>query len=110
MDIMFDEVNRLRECVALFHLLDHYAEADVLERDAWQDRIMEWSDTKAEELVKLHGELIAYDWLEQNTGLTPVLQRGGVPRCYRVTASGLRALKLAKLDRSADEEYENEAA
>ena len=44
------------------------------------------------QLARLHGELLAYGWLEQNTGLTPVLRRGEAPACYRITAAGLRAL------------------
>src|ERR1700677_1496929 len=37
------------------------------------------------ELSKLHGELIAFSWADQNTGQ--------VPCCYRVTSSGLRAIQ-----------------
>jgi hypothetical protein len=43
-------------------------------------------------LVRLHGELLAYGWLEQNTGAVSA-SRGAPPACYRVTAAGLRALK-----------------
>jgi hypothetical protein len=45
------------------------------------------------ELSKLHGELIAFGWIEQNTGNTPVLRAGAVPGCYRVTLTGLRAVQ-----------------
>ena len=45
------------------------------------------------EMTKLHGELIAFSWIEQNTGNIPVIREGAVPGCYRVTLAGLRALK-----------------
>jgi hypothetical protein len=42
--------------------------------------------------VRLHGELLAYGWLEQNTGVVSA-SSGAPPACYRVTAVGLRALR-----------------
>jgi hypothetical protein len=51
---------------------------------------------EARQLVKLHGELLAYGWLEQNTGLTPVLRAGAAANCYRITPAGLRALKQVR--------------
>jgi hypothetical protein len=44
------------------------------------------------DLVKLHGLLIAFGWVEQNTGHVPTLQAGMVPACYRATVLGRRAL------------------
>ena len=47
------------------------------------------------ELVRLHGELLAHGWVEQNTGASLAQRPGTVPACYRVTAAGVRALRLA---------------
>jgi hypothetical protein len=94
---MFDEIERLGEDEPLFRLLSHYARA--ADRAAWQDRLMGLDALRADDLVRLHGELLAYDWLEQNTGFTPVLRAGAVPSCYRATAAGLRALRQAQARR-----------
>ena len=48
------------------------------------------------ELVKWHGELIAYGWVEQNTGVVPGVKVGAVLGCYRITPAGVRALKQAR--------------
>ena len=93
---MFDETDRLAEDERLFLLLSRYAEAGLADREAWRDRVMDL-DGAADDLVTLHGELIAYDWVEQNSGVTPVLERGRVAGCYRVTAAGLRAFKQRRL-------------
>ena len=100
---MFDDLDNLRDDPRLLQLLRHYSEGGAADREAWQDRVMELPSVPAEALVKLHGRLLACDWLEQNTGATPVLQPGGVPRCYRVTPAGQRALKKAPVRDEADE-------
>jgi hypothetical protein len=100
---MFDELDHLREDPRLAALLSHYAEKGVADREAWQDRVMELDGVAAEGLVKLHGSLLAYDWIEQNTGTTTALPGGGLPHCYRITAAGRRALRTAWLRRDADE-------
>jgi hypothetical protein len=92
---MFDELERLRDVKALFDLLAHYHELGAADRQAWQDRLAEMAGVAPRELVKLHGELLAYGWLEQNTGLTPVLRPGSAPSCYRITAAGVKALAQA---------------
>jgi hypothetical protein len=92
---MFDELDRLRGDEALRRLLAHYTRAGASDREAWQDRLMGLEDVAPRELVRLHGELIAHGWVEQNTGVTPVRQRGVVGGCYRATAAGMRALKQA---------------
>jgi hypothetical protein len=89
---MFNEMDRLEESPALFELLTHYAGLAAPDRQAWQDRRMGEAG-RVRETTGLHGELIAYGWLEQNTGATPALRAGEVPSCYRVTPAGLRALK-----------------
>jgi hypothetical protein len=90
---MFDEIDRLRSNSFLLQLLSHYANLAAPDRLVWQDRLMAMDGVEAVEIAKLHGELIAFAWVEQNTGNTPVIRVGAVPACYRVTPSGLRALQ-----------------
>lgn len=93
---MFDELERLRDVRELFALLTHYQRLGEADRQVWQDRPNEMEGIAPRELVKLHGELLAYGWLEQNTGLTPVLRPGTAASCYRITPAGIRALKQAR--------------
>ena len=90
---MFDELDRLGEDEHLFALLAHYARAGTADREAWQGRLTQLEGARAEDVVRLHGELIAYDWVEQNTG--------EVPASYRVTPAGLRAFRHATAHRPA---------
>ena len=69
---------RLRQSEALGRLLTHYADLGAADREAWQDRRMALEGVESRELVRLHGQLIACGWLEQNTGATPVLRPGVV--------------------------------
>ena len=87
---------RLQQSEALARLLSHYADLGAADREAWQDRRMGLEGVEPRELVRLHGQLIACGWLEQNTGATPVSMPGVVAACYRVTAAGLRALRQAR--------------
>jgi hypothetical protein len=93
---MFDELERLRGSPELQRLLGHYDGACGPDPEAWQDRLMELGGAEPRQLVELHGLLIAFGWLEQNTGHGPVPRPGTVPDCYRVTAAGRRAGKLAR--------------
>jgi hypothetical protein len=95
---MFDEMERLRTADGLCELLQHYATLSKEDRNVWQDRLGELPGVSAREIVQHHGELLAYGWLEQNTGLTPILRAGSAPACYRVTAAGLRALKILRAE------------
>jgi hypothetical protein len=90
---MVDEMERLRTSEGLRELLRHYAELATADRLAWQDRLAELAGASPREMTHLHGQLLAFGWLEQNTGLTPVLRAGTAPACYRATTAGLRALK-----------------
>jgi hypothetical protein len=90
---MVDEMERLRGTEGLSELLRHYADLAAPDRQVWQDRLAELAGVTPREIAGFHGELLAYGWLEQNTGLTPVLRAGAAPACYRVTTAGLRALK-----------------
>ncbi len=92
---MFDEPERLHECPPLHRLLAHYAQVGGGDRSAWQDRLQAMEGLGPKDLVALHGELLAHEWIEQNTGTVAGLIRGAVPRCYRVTGAGLRALREA---------------
>ena len=101
---MFEDLERLCGDGHLVSLLTHYAEAGSVDRAAWQDRVMELEGVGPKELARLHGELIAHGWVEQNTGLTPVLKPGVAAACYRITSTGLRALKQARRQRPQDVE------
>jgi hypothetical protein len=100
---MPDELDHLCEDAHLAALLARYAEGGAADRDAWQDRVMALDGVAAEALVRLHGCLLAHDWIEQNTGTTPAPRPGEVPQCYRVTAAGRRALGSARRRPDADE-------
>jgi hypothetical protein len=90
---MSDEVDRLRTKPALLQLLTHYADLAAPSRETWQDRLMTMDGMEPAEMSKLHGELIAFSWVEQNTGNILVVRVGAVPGCYRVTLAGLRAVQ-----------------
>jgi hypothetical protein len=99
---MFDECERLRENKELFRLLAHYAQGGTADRTAWQDRLIDLNGVAPKQLVTLHGELLAFEWVEQNTGATAA--------GYRVTTAGLRALKRAKAARSDEDEVTSPAS
>ena len=80
---MFDDSVRLRENPHLLSLLSHYAQQVAEDRAAWRSRVMEIDGVEPKQLSILHGELIAYDWIEQNTGQT-------LSSSYRITLHGLR--------------------
>src|SRR4051794_22159148 len=102
---MFDELERLCDAPELQLLLARYAEG-AADREAWQDRLMHIEGVEARGLVKLHGELLAYGWVEQNTGNTPVLRSGEAPCSYRITPAGRRALRQARSDGTAEDDGE----
>lgn len=81
-DTMLDDIQRLRNSPPLLQLLSHYAAQG---KETWTNRLTHLDGVDPSELVKLHGELIAFSWADQNTGQ--------VPCCYRVTASGLKAIQ-----------------
>lgn len=90
---MLDEMDRLRECGKLFLLLCHYFDLGKEDRHIWQDRLLDFEELQGRELTRLYGELVAHGWLEQNTGLTPILEFGRHAACYRITTTGQRAVK-----------------
>jgi hypothetical protein len=96
MSPMFDEMERLRTAKELHDLLEYYQPRAGGDRHAWQDRLQEMAGVTARELARLHGELIAYGWLEQNTGVIPLPKVGAAPGSYRITTAGIRALREAR--------------
>ncbi len=88
--MMFDFAVRLRENAHLLALLSHYAQMGSEDRMAWQNRLMQMEGVEPKQLTTLHGELIAFDWIEQNTGQANIRQDGTLSACYRITRHGLR--------------------
>lgn len=78
----------------LCRLLRQYAAGNAVDREVWQDRLMDWDGLDARTLTFLHGELLAQGWVELNTGVAP--------SCYRVTIAGVRALKRLETHRDDD--------
>lgn len=93
---MLEEMQRLQECPALALFLNHYAEPGLADRMLWQPRLMNAEGVAAAEVTSLHGELLAFDWIEMNFGLVSGKEPGGLTACYRVTLAGLRAWKRAQ--------------
>jgi hypothetical protein len=93
---MFDELDRLRTNPHLLELLSHYACLGAENRETWQNRLMHLEGVETAVLVKLHGELLAFGWVEQNTAQVPI--------CYRITLAGLRARRQLEAPDHADEE------
>jgi hypothetical protein len=91
--MMFDLSARLRENAHLLSLLSHYARLGAEDRTAWRDRLMRLDGVGADQLTALHGELIAFDGIEQNTGHAVLLPDGTLSACYRVTQNGLREFR-----------------
>jgi hypothetical protein len=87
---MFDFSMRLRENSHLLSLLSHYTLAGSGDRTTWQDRLMHMEGVEPQGLTALHGELIAFDWIEQNTGQAVLNSDGTLSACYRITQNGLR--------------------
>lgn len=99
---MVDDVDRLSGDARLAELLAHYANLGKPDRNVWQHRVMEMEGLEQKELSWLHGELIAFDLIEQNTGHMSSDAEPGGPRCYRVTLHGLRV--MARLHGTEHEE------
>lgn len=82
---MLDEMERLRNNADLFVLLLHYARLAEADRETWHERLADLEGVEPRQMTKLHGELIAFAWVEQNTG--------GMLACYRATLAGWRAVQ-----------------
>ena len=108
---MFDESQRLQENPHLLFLLSHYAQMGTEDRATWRDRLMQMEGVEAKQLSVLQGELIAFDWIEQNTGQASALN-GVISSCYRVTLHGLREygrLQGVKINEKFPEAQEQKA-
>jgi hypothetical protein len=103
---VLDEPNALKKDSPLYALLRSYAEPGLLNRDAWQDRVMELEGLSGRDLSRLHGELIALGWIEQNTGITPSVRANSALGCYRVTSIGLRVYRHVEREEDQDETQE----
>jgi hypothetical protein len=95
---MFDDLERLRQIPGLRELLAHYAALADNGREVWQDRLMSLDGVDSSALSKLHGELIAWGWIELNAGCFGMSKAGAVAGFYRVTTTGLRVLRRAAAD------------
>lgn len=93
---MLDDSDRLHDTPRLLELLSHYATLAKADHAVWQDRLMQMDGVEPRELSRLHGELIACDWIEQNTGQTSTVGEGVVAACYRVTLNGLREYRRVR--------------
>lgn len=91
---MLDEIAHLRTNPSLLQLLRHYARPAESNRDAWQDRVMAMDSLEPREITELHGELLAFGWIELNGGQSDHFSPGVVPACYRMTVDGLRAYRM----------------
>ena len=87
---MIDFSVQLKGNTHLQALLSHYAQLGSEDRTVWQDRLMKMEGIDTQQLTLLHGELIAYDCIEQNTGHAKMSQDGTLTACYRITQEGLR--------------------
>ena len=103
---MFDFSVRLREDAHLLALLSHYARPGSEDRTAWRDRLMQMDGIGPEQLTVLHGELIAFDAIEQNTGHAVLSPDGALSACYRVTPTGLREFRRLHGHDAVDEHPE----
>lgn len=90
---MLDDFDLLRSNANLLQLLGLYVELAAANAEAWQDRVMVLEGCEPRELTKLHGLLLGFGWLEQNTGHTPVLRADSAPACYRITSAGFKAFR-----------------
>lgn len=95
---MLEEMERLRAEVGLGDLLRHYGDLAAADKQVWHDRYAGLPGATHRELVRLHGELLAFGWIEQNTGSTVASLAGGAGACYRATSAGLKALKQLALE------------
>ncbi len=91
---MLDSLERLRNDPQLLLLFSHYAKLGETNPEAWHTRLAHLDCDGRVDLVKLHGELIAFDLVEPNPGQTPCK--------YRLTRAGLKAIR--EIANSPDDE------
>lgn len=93
-----EDIQRLRDNPQLQQLLTHYADLGKQDREIWQNRLMEMGGLAPAQITKLHGELLAFEWVEQDTG--------AIRASYRISPSGIRSLKQAIQGTDDDEVVE----
>lgn len=71
-------------------LLMRYHRPTPDERAGWLARVMEMDGVNSQELTKLHGELLAQGWIEQNTEASLLPKDAFLESSYRITSSGVR--------------------
>ena len=85
---MLDDLDHLRTHLPLRQLLTHYVHLAEPDREVWQDRLSSMDGMEPADMTKLHGDLLAFGWIEW----TSAPKKSSA--CYRVTSDGLRALRL----------------
>lgn len=94
---MFDELERLRVSSELLALLEYYVLGGDADRTVWVDRISDIHGVDGRALTRLHGELIAYGWLEINLDPAGPRKPDTVVGCYRATKEGAKAHRETQL-------------
>ena len=100
---MFDFSISLRENAHLLALLSHYAQVGSDGESTWQARLMQMDGIDSKQLTSLHGDLIAFNGIEPNTGQAIVCKDGTHSACYRITLNGVRAYRRIHGIEVADE-------
>lgn len=76
------------------NLLMRYYKPSADERLIWQARVMELDGATSNEITKMHGELLAQGWIEQNLESILCKESGSfLHSSYRITSSGVRTTK-----------------
>ena len=91
---MLENLDRLRNNPQLLQLFNYCARPGKANLEAWHARSAHLQCDGKIDLVKLHGELIAFDFIEQNTGQLPCR--------YRLNRGGLKAIR--EIESSSDDE------
>jgi hypothetical protein len=87
-----DDLERLRQDPRAIELLAYYAALGTPDRSVWQKRLGTMEGIDAKELSRLHGELIAFDWIEQNPSRNSAAPGSVQAGVYRITSHGVRDL------------------
>jgi len=100
---MYNELERLRDNPPLQLLLGNYAEPGVAAPGEWQDRAAQLPGIESRLLSRLHGELIAHGWVEQDTYHPSSPPAQPFRTRYRITEAGLQASKQVLCGQTEDD-------